>query len=57
MDSLPRYGLVRRGWIERLLDGKLRGHRPRRGVKIWLLVTLESWLRTVVGGEATLRAP
>ena len=32
-------------------DGPARGERvPRRGVKIWMLVTLESWLRAVHGG-------
>jgi asparagine synthase (glutamine-hydrolysing) len=31
----------------RLLDGRLGGVRPRIGAKIWLLVTLEAWLRTV----------
>jgi hypothetical protein len=30
-----------------LLDRRLGGLRPRRGVKIWLLLTLESWLRQV----------
>ena len=44
-------GIIRRDYIERLLGGKLGGPRPRRGIKIWLLVTLESWLRNV------LRAP
>ena len=29
--------------------GPLGGLRPRHGAKIWLLVTLEAWLRTVLG--------
>jgi hypothetical protein len=33
-----------------LLAGSLGGLRPRRGAKIWLLVTLEAWLRTVFQG-------
>ena len=41
---------LRRDWLERLLAGKLGGLRPRRGAKIWLLVTLEAWLRTVFRG-------
>jgi asparagine synthase (glutamine-hydrolysing) len=42
------WGLFQRAYLEKLLDGKLGGLRPRRGVKIWLLLTLEAWLRTVV---------
>jgi len=47
LDSLTTYGLVQRHYLERLLDGRLGGLRPRHGAKIWLLVTLEAWLRTV----------
>jgi asparagine synthase (glutamine-hydrolysing) len=50
LDGLAVYGLFERAWLERLLGGRLGGLRPRRGAKIWLLVTLEAWLRTVVGG-------
>jgi asparagine synthase (glutamine-hydrolysing) len=46
LDGLPPYRLFRRDYLERLVDGRLPGLRPRRGAKIWLLVTLESWLRT-----------
>ena len=45
LDGLAPRGIVRRDYLERLLDGKLGGLRPRRGVKIWLLITLEAWLR------------
>lgn len=38
--------IVQRAYLEKLLAGKLGGLRPRHGVKIWLLVTLESWLRS-----------
>jgi asparagine synthase (glutamine-hydrolysing) len=47
LDGLAPYGLFERGYLERLLAGRLGGLRPRRGAKIWLLVTLEAWLRTV----------
>jgi asparagine synthase (glutamine-hydrolysing) len=47
LDGLAPYGLVERGYLERLLAGRLGGLRPRIGAKIWLLITLESWLRTV----------
>jgi len=46
LEGLAPRGLIRRDYLERLLDGKLGGLRPRRGVKIWLLLTLECWLRT-----------
>jgi len=39
-------GVIDRRYLERLLGGRLGGLRPRRGAKIWLLLTLESWLRT-----------
>lgn len=42
--ALP-WHIVRKSAVEALVDGKLRGLRPRRGVKIWLLVALESYLR------------
>lgn len=39
-------GIIRRDYLEQLLCGRLSGPRPRRGIKIWLLITLEAWLRT-----------
>src|SRR5262249_42677842 len=51
LDGLTQYGLFERDYLERLLAGKLGGLRPRHGVKIWLLVTLEAWLRRVLWGE------
>jgi asparagine synthase (glutamine-hydrolysing) len=50
LDGLTPYGLLERDYLERLLAGSLGGLRPRRGAKIWLLVTLEAWLRTVFQG-------
>jgi asparagine synthase (glutamine-hydrolysing) len=47
LDGLGRTRLFRRPYLEKLLDGKIRGLRPRRGVKIWLLVTLEAHLRAL----------
>jgi asparagine synthase (glutamine-hydrolysing) len=47
LDGLGPYHLFRRDYLERLLAGRLGGVRPRIGAKIWLLVTLEAWLRTV----------
>jgi asparagine synthase (glutamine-hydrolysing) len=49
LDGLGRLRIFENTWLERLLDGRLRGLRPRRGVKIWLLVTLESWMRSISG--------
>lgn len=48
LDGLQRWELFDRRWLERLLSGKLGGLRPRHGVKIWLLITLEAWLRKVL---------
>jgi asparagine synthase (glutamine-hydrolysing) len=48
LDGLKQWELFDRKWLERLLDGRLGGLRPRHGVKIWLLITLEAWLRTVL---------
>jgi len=42
--ALP-WDILRKSAVEALVDGKIRGLRPRRGVKIWLLVALESYLR------------
>ncbi|HWP44890.1 MAG TPA: asparagine synthase C-terminal domain-containing protein, partial [Blastocatellia bacterium] len=50
LDGLSGYELIERDYLERLLAGRLGGLRPRRGAKLWLLVTLESWLRTVFQG-------
>jgi len=48
LDGLAPYELIRRDYLERLLAGKLGGLRPRHGAKIWLLLTLEAWLRCVL---------
>jgi asparagine synthase (glutamine-hydrolysing) len=48
LDGLTPFGLFQREYLERLLGGNLGGVRPRIGAKIWLLVTLEAWLRTVL---------
>jgi asparagine synthase (glutamine-hydrolysing) len=47
LDGLTTFGLFQRDALEQLVAGKLRGLRPRRGVKIWLLVTLEAHLRAL----------
>ncbi len=45
LDGLAPRGLVRKEALEDLLAGRRLGLRPRRGIKIWLLLTLEAWLR------------
>jgi asparagine synthase (glutamine-hydrolysing) len=50
LEGLAPWGLFRRDYLERLLDGRLSGIHTRRGVKIWLLITLEAWLRGVLKG-------
>lgn len=47
LDATKLHGLIHRSWLERLLDRRLGGLRPRRGIKIWQCLTLESWLRSV----------
>jgi asparagine synthase (glutamine-hydrolysing) len=42
--ALP-WDIVKKSAVEALVDGRVGGLRPRRGVKIWLLVALESYLR------------
>ncbi len=49
LDGLAPYGLIRRDYLESLMSRRLLGHRPRIGIKIWLLLTLESWLRQHYG--------
>lgn len=51
LDGLAPYRLFRRDYLERLLNGRLPGIHTRRGVKIWLLITLEAWLRGVLHGK------
>lgn len=45
LDGLARIPIFRPAMLEQLLAGKRLGLRPRRGVKIWLLLTLEAHLR------------
>lgn len=45
LDDAILHPLVRRDWMEKLLANQLGGLRPRRGIKIWQLLTLASWLR------------
>ncbi len=45
LDGLASWSLIKPAYLAELIDGKRRGLRPRRGIKIWLLLTLESWLR------------
>jgi asparagine synthase (glutamine-hydrolysing) len=47
LDGLAPYDLFQRPYLDGLLAGKLGGLRPRHGAKIWLLITLEAWLRGV----------
>lgn len=47
LDGLARRPMFRRAVLEQLIAGKHLGLRPRRGVKIWLLITLEAHLRAL----------
>jgi asparagine synthase (glutamine-hydrolysing) len=48
LDGLAPYGIIRRSYLEELARPDKRVPPPRRGVKIWLLLSLEAWLRTVL---------
>ena len=48
LGGLAPRGFLRRDALEDLLEGRRGGLRPRRGVKIWLLLTLEAWVRRVL---------
>lgn len=49
LEGLPRFGLFERRYLEQLLSPSYGDLRQRRGPKIWLLITLEAWLRRVLG--------
>jgi len=48
LDGLAPYGIIRRSYLEELARPDRKLPPPRRGVKIWLLLSLEAWLRTVL---------
>lgn len=48
LDGLPRFELFERRYLEDLVGDGLPNLRQRRGPKIWLLITLEAWLRRVL---------
>jgi len=56
LDGLACFRLFRREYLERLLSGRIAGLHPRRGVKLWMLLTLESWLRSAIAVPAKVRA-
>lgn len=53
LEGLAPHRIVDRGWLERLCARKIGGLRPRHGVKVWLMLTLEAWLRVVYGADPT----
>jgi asparagine synthase (glutamine-hydrolysing) len=55
MDGLAPRGLLRPSWLDEVSSGRLGGLRPRIGVKVWMLLTLESWLRQVVDPTRAVR--
>lgn len=48
LDGLQPYELFQRSYLEELVSPR-GAPAPRRGAKIWLLLSLEAWLHTVVG--------
>jgi asparagine synthase (glutamine-hydrolysing) len=51
LDGLEPHGLFRRSYLEELVRPRDTA-MPRRGAKIWLLLSLEAWLRTVLAPPA-----
>jgi asparagine synthase (glutamine-hydrolysing) len=51
LEGLASWELIEPRYVRDLLDARLGGLRPRHGVKIWLLLTLEAWLRKVLLGR------
>lgn len=51
IDGLGSWELIEPRFVRDLLGARLGGLRPRHGVKIWLLLTLEAWLRKVLRGS------
>lgn len=47
VDGLAPYRLFEPKYLERLVAGRRRWRRSRRMAKIWTLLTLEAWLRSV----------
>lgn len=45
LEGLQPWPIFKKNYLEQLLNWQLPGLRPRHGAKIWLLLTLESWLR------------
>ena len=50
LEGLASWELIEPRYVRDLLSARLGGLRPRHGVKIWLLLTLEAWLRKVLRG-------
>jgi asparagine synthase (glutamine-hydrolysing) len=51
LDGLAKWDLFEPRYLHGLSELRLGGLRPRHGVKIWLLLTLEAWLRKVLRDE------
>jgi asparagine synthase (glutamine-hydrolysing) len=48
LDGLAPYGILSRPYLDALTDSRRDPPLPRRGAKIWLLLSLEAWLREVL---------
>ena len=56
LDGLAPYGIIQRSYLEELARPDKQLPPRRRGVKIWLLLSLEAWLRTVLAPRPEQRA-
>jgi asparagine synthase (glutamine-hydrolysing) len=58
VDGLRPYGLFDQAYLENLVADKPSVFRANRSAQIWLLLSLEAWLRTVlVGAHASAQRP
>ncbi len=49
MKRLEAYDLFEPDYLRRLMRWELNGFLPRHGPKVWILLTLEAWLREYLG--------
>jgi len=48
--NLAKYPWFKRDYFQRLAAWDLGGYLPRHGLKVWILLSLEAWLRYYIGG-------
>jgi asparagine synthase (glutamine-hydrolysing) len=49
LKNLARYPWFEAGYLRDLIRWELGGYLPRHGLKVWILISLEAWLRHYIG--------